>query len=433
MSNTGAGIEGMRSDCAFARMVAAVLKNERFKVIDIGCAGGLADGWRVFGDRLAAVGIDGAAAEIDRLVALETNPQVRYRAGLVGLPPNHPLQDRIGGKPWWTNWADGRLAYERHAHIMAEQAAGRSPLPLDAYLDWVAAHSGWTPAGDADTDYAASFQPLAPQAATEGGYIHLPDLAREMGLEDADFLKLDIDGPDFEVLRSAGPMLERPSLLGAALEVTFVGSHDANDNSFHNVDRLMRQKGFDLFGLSVRTYASAALPWPYMADYPSQTLGGRPLQGDAIYLRDLASPVRAETAKAASAEILAKLAALFALFGLHDHAAEILIAHRRKLQDLLDLPAALDTLAAEVQANDGGAVLSYADYMAGFEAGAPRHFDVYGRRNTWMAGLMADAKETERLRARVAALEAQTLTLEDRIAGLQAGSPQCPPRWFRRR
>jgi len=36
-------------------------------------------------------------------------------------------------------------------------------------------------------------------------------------------------------------------------------------------------------------YAHAALPGQYKHNFPAQSLSGRPLQGDALCLRDLAS------------------------------------------------------------------------------------------------------------------------------------------------
>ncbi len=411
----GAGIEGFLPDSDFARFVAACLKNEYLRLVDVGCAGGLAPGWRAFGDRLAAIGFDGDAQEVERLAAAETNPAVRYVARLVGVPADHPLKAKIAGRPWWTGFGFGRLAYERQAALRAERLNGAEQTSLTAYLDWHSRERRDEPAHIADTDYADAFKVYRPSPAdieaarnpTDAGPVYLSAFVRANGFDDLDFLKLDIDGPDYEVLRSATDLLTRPSLLGVAIEVCFFGSHDANDNSFHNVDRLMREKGFDLFGLSVRPYASAALPSTYLNAYPAGTYTGRPMQGDAIYLRDLASTVRWADSQAVSAEKLAKLAALFALFGLTDQAAEVLLTHRDRLGAVLDCQAGLNMLARKVQEDMGWPILDYPDYIAAFEREDPRFFGLYARREAWLAGLIKAGRNESSLHERIAALEAE--------------------------
>ncbi len=444
MSEAGSGIEGMRDDSPFARYVASRLRAERFKLVDVGCAGGLAPGWRVFGDQLSALGFDANASEIDRLNAVETNPAVRHVAGWIGMPEDHKVKRRIGSKAFWHRWASGRLSYERTQDLRAARREGREPQSLQSYFRQILAQDWSTePVGGFDLDYAAAFERFAPnldetQAALKDhdpvGIIHLPPYLAASNFYDADFLKLDIDGPDYEVLRSLGDFLAQPSLLGVSLEVCFYGSHDANDNSFHNMDRLMREKGFDLFGLSVRTYASAALPWPYLDAHPSMTSGGRPVQGDALYLRDLGSRVLAKVAATLSDHQLAKSAALFALFSLPDHAAEMLLVHRERLAAVLDIDHALDLLAGEMPEMFGKDPVGYSDYIAAFEAEDPSLFGLYDLRNAWHDDLLriarqAPAKEAERedlsaqlAQARTAADERQrhAEALESRLVAAQA-------------
>jgi hypothetical protein len=401
VSEAGSGIEGFRHGSKFAEYVASRLKQETFKLVDVGCAGGLARGWRAFGDKLNAIGFDTNAEEVARLSAAEANPSVRYQAGWVGMPDDHPLKQRIGTKAYWHQWPAGRLAYERTYDLRSARQNKQPPLSIDDYIRDKVLGQDWltTPSQGFDLDYVRPFEVFLPSAAESSralaaagpdSTIHLPAYLKAAGFYDADFLKLDIDGPDYEVLRSITDLLTQPSLIGVSLEVCFYGSHDANDNSFHNMDRLMREKGFDLLGLSVRTYAAAALPFPYLDAHPSMNAGGRPFQGDALYVRDLGSRVRAAEAAGLSDEKLAKAAALIALFNLPDHAAEILQAHRSRLQGLLDVDHGLDLLAAEIQAEDPIAE-NYRAYMAAFEAEAPRFFDRYAARNAWMSHILQGA------------------------------------------
>src|SRR6185312_8270234 len=72
----GASMNG--TDTSFLKLAAERLKNERFTLVDVGCSGGLEPAWRVFGDRLRAIGFDASASECRRLAAEETNPDVHY-------------------------------------------------------------------------------------------------------------------------------------------------------------------------------------------------------------------------------------------------------------------------------------------------------------------------------------------------------------------
>jgi hypothetical protein len=423
VATTGSSIEGLGADSAFARYVAGRLNRECFKLIDVGCAGGIAQGWRAFGDRLAAVCFEADASEIARLRAAETNPRITYAAGWVGLPDEHPLRRQIGNKAYWHHWPACRHGWERTRDLRRARIENREPKPLEAYLREDVLGQDWltTPQHGFDLDYARAFEVFAPAAAIPAGgqpdgVVHLSAHLEAAGFQDADFLKLDIDGPDFEVLRSVGELLSRPSLLGVCLEVSFFGSHDANDNSFHNMDRLMRQKGFDLFGLSVRNYSSAALPWPYLDADPGKNTRGRPGQGDAIYIRDLGSRVRREDAGAVSDEKLAKSAALFALTGLPDFAAELLIAHRERLSGLLDVDQALDLLTREVQPDEPFAA-SYRDYIARFEAEDSRFFNNGRAQAERMAELLRIAVEEPLARVRA---EALARAAEDRLAEVES-------------
>jgi hypothetical protein len=430
VSEAGSGIEGFRHGSKFAEYVASRLKQETFKLVDVGCAGGLARGWRAFGDKLNAIGFDTNAEEIAQLSAAEASPGVRYQAGWVGMPDDHPLKQRIGTKAYWHHWPSGRLAYERTYDLRNTRLAGAAPLTIDGYFQDKVLKQDWltTPVQGFDLDYARTFEVYPPspaeasqalQAAGPESTIHLPAYLKALDFYDADFLKLDIDGPDYEVLRSITDLLSQPSLVGLSLEVCFYGSHDANDNSFHNMDRLMREKGFDLLGLSVRTYASAALPFPYLDAHPSMNSGGRPIQGDALYVRDLGSRVRRAEAAGLSDEKLAKTAALLALFTLPDSAAEILIVHRERLSRILDVDHGLDLLATELQSDETIAA-SYRDYLAAFEADDPRFFDRYTARNVWWDKTMRTAAAAPEMEARLLAAEIGLQAERARVQALEA-------------
>ena len=157
-------------------------------------------------------------------------------------------------------------------------------------------------------------------------------------------------------------------VLGVQLEVNFVGTGDPDEHSFHNTDRFMRRQGFELFRLDVRTYSSRALPARYVWPTPAETVSGRPFQGEAYYAPDI------DAAGLAPGK-LAKLAAIYSLWGVPDMAAELLLARREALSKLIDIDRGLDLLAQQSQASDGGARrLAYQAYIRRFEADPPSFY-----------------------------------------------------------
>ncbi len=184
-----------------------------------------------------------------------------------------------------------------------------------------------------------------------------------------------MDGPDFEILKSLDQVYSDARVLGVGVEVNYYGSDSPTDHTFHNVDRYLRSKGFDLFALTTRKYSASALPFPYAITIPAQTLGGRPLQGDALYLRDLAAPHNSQLTQAYPPLKLCKLAAILSLFALPDFAAEVLLKHEDRLSNLIDINRGLQLLLQQLQTLSGRQIAnSVAEYRRAFERDSPSFY-----------------------------------------------------------
>ena len=218
--------------------------------------------------------------------------------------------------------------------------------------------------------------------ADPGKPVVVPDLLAERGWTDLDYLKIDIDGADFEILQSFKGRFDPLGVIAVQLEVNFVGTDQPDEHTFHNTDRFMRGEGFDLFRLDVRNCSTRALPARYIWPTPAETVSGRPFQGEAYYARDVLAPHRAEAGARLSVEKIAKLAAVFSAWDVPDAAAELLIGRREILAPLFDIDAGLDLLAAQTQA-DRSRPLSYRAYMASFEADSAAFYRPEGPVPTW--------------------------------------------------
>ena len=259
-------MEGLVSASPFARMVGETLSHHKFTLLDVGCSSGIDPVWRIFGKSLLAFGFDPNIDEIERLSASEAAAGVSYIPAFVGVPPGTPDAERLRSKQFWARNPWDRLSVARTLERRA-MAPALSNAEATALNLW----------------------PLVRLANSEEPVI-LQSFCVDRGIRDLDFIKIDVDGADFLILRSLERAFHEFRVLGVAIEVNFFGSDDPDTHTLHNVDRLMRKSGFDLFFLSSRPYSTAALPARYQHVFPAQTEFGRPLQGDAIYLRDAASP-----------------------------------------------------------------------------------------------------------------------------------------------
>ena len=320
---------------SFASLVAAGLESDRFCLLDIGCSGGLDRRWRVFGDRLKAIGIDASEAECARLRAVETNAGIEYVAAFAAESADAKFEVKQAS-PLIFRIRD-RLSFMR-TNERREARLGK------AATEEKLRHNAWEM-----TELADRTRPVV-----------VPELLAARGWSDLDYLKIDIDGSDFRVLRTFAGKLADLGVLGVQLEVNFVGTDGPDEHAFHNTDRFMRGQGYELCRLDVRNYSSRALPARYVWPTPAETVSGRPFQGEAYYARDVDTP-------GLGAAKRAKLAAIFSLWDVPDLAAELLLAQRAALAPLFDVDRGLDLLAAQQQPGRSRK-LGYKAYLASFDA-----------------------------------------------------------------
>jgi FkbM family methyltransferase len=130
-----------------------------------------------------------------------------------------------------------------------------------------------------NTSFLAPFAGLAPLFAVERTIlvdtVPLDQCLAASGVTSPDFLELDTQGSELEILENAGSVLG--GLAAVRVEVEFAPLY-VNQPLFADVDLFLRTRGFELFDLS-RYRASRVLP----ADVETR---GQLLWGQALYLRD---------------------------------------------------------------------------------------------------------------------------------------------------
>lgn len=277
-------------ETTFARQVAKSLHDGKLTTLCIGA--GVDPVWKVFGRSLNPVALLNA----------------RFSEGVDG-------DGRVASGRFWARNPWARLAVARSQEIKSAAA----------------------PPDETTQNSPAQSEPAA----------LIPDALLERGITDVDFVDLRLGGADFVALTALESFLDDAQVLGLSTIVNFFGSADPNIHSFHNVDRLMKRHGFELFALTQRHYSMAALPSRYKFSYLGESVRGRLVQGEALYLRDWAAPENVSAAIRAGALKLVKLAAIFSMAELPDCAAELIIRTRPALEEILDIKLALDNLTAQ--------------------------------------------------------------------------------------
>ena len=308
-----------------------VVRQNPLVMFDIGCSGGIHSVFSRFGVDIRAFGFDPALLECERLNGAETRPHVRYYPGFVGVPASHPFFTR---RP--------------------------DPLPHPYFLSWTESTAAWGLQMQMPTDIARNDWPAGEMASLEHK-IHIDEFAAGELIDYVDFLKIDTDGADIEVLHSCERLLSNRAVGVVAIEVNFCGGANEWDNTFHATDRFLRRCGMDLINIDVWRYALRQLPLPFRFHGLGETVAGFPCIGDAIYVSSEATKSLGDEAKRAAAVL--KQAALAELFGSPDCAARLIIAGRAHLTPRVDPEAVLDVLTPLLD----GASVSYRDYIARFE------------------------------------------------------------------
>jgi FkbM family methyltransferase len=314
---------------------------EPFYLVDVGASGGIEALWHVFKPCLRGVGFDPLVKECERLNREDIASGIRYidafvgAEGIGGSGPMYPDKD--------STWGVLPDAYSRSSAARALEIAG---------------YSFTKRFNNDDADIVFSNRRLS-----------LDSFLLGEGVDSVDFIKVDTDGYDYEVLLGAKDTLARRGVLGVFVECQFHGVVHEQSNVFANIDRLLREAGFSLFDLEAYRYTRGALPGRFVYELFAQTREGPVVWGDALYLRDYAAPGYANRWESFSTTKLLKLIALFELYGLYDCAAELLLQQRDLAFQGVAVDHWLDLLAQELEPSSKG----YADHMRKF-SDDPRSF-----------------------------------------------------------
>ena len=159
-------------------------------LIDVGASGGIDGFWaECFGPKLKAVGFDPLLAEVDRLNKNRGYGGIRYEAAFVGYPEFDTLfppalkQDTIANKDnsSFPDTSAARAAEAMQMNSIKEVYNAGAEIRLTDRL------------------------------------ISLDDYVRQSGVQSVDFVKIDTDGHDIEVLLGAWAFVSKRKCMAAAI------------------------------------------------------------------------------------------------------------------------------------------------------------------------------------------------------------------------
>ena len=260
------------------RQLRNLLKQHSLRIVDVGGAMGPDDRWNVLG------------LELCRFVTFE--PDARSFAGLVmdstGRNASLPvgLSDKAGEQTLFlTQGAFASSLYKPNEAVLQDYAtwpwhksAGETKIPVDTLDHALAGHKEWWP----------------------------------------DFIKIDVEGADLDVLKGATGCL--PAVFGVQIEVAFV-ERNTGAPLQPDVDGWLRATGFLPYQI-IREH------WIRNNAVYGATSRPQLVWADVLYIRDRSWAMTrlAQTAVAERIVVLTKMVTVLLAYGAHDYAIEIIEA-----------------------------------------------------------------------------------------------------------
>ena len=293
------------------------LRKDDIFLVDVGASGGIDRAWLSLQPQLRAVGFDPLVNEVQRLNADNPYPKINYVDAFVVA---HDYE-RLLPPPFAADKVRSRdnSSFARSSSLRAEKL-GNMNFQKEIF------NSGQ-------------------EMVYSSNHIELDQYFQGPDRDGLDFLKIDTDGSDYQVLTGARQILESKAILGVTIECQFHGVVHDEANLFCNIDRFLRARGFSLYDLDVHRYSRADLPCPFVYDIPAQTLRGQIQWGEALYFRDLANPDYSRMwGHDYDVSKMLKLVCLFELFFLQDCAVELILRNRSAFEAILPVERCLDLL-----------------------------------------------------------------------------------------
>ncbi len=289
-------------------------------IVDVGARGGFEQHWSLYGEQVKLIGFEADPEECERLNQQEPSSGNRYF-------PVALYQNR------------GKKTFYVTAHPPS---------------------SGFYPPDMKEVQRFADKVNLSVVKTLETDTVDFDSFASENHIDSVDFMKLDTEGSELDILKGAISFLKK-SVIGLSVKTLFQQRHK-DQPVFSDVDSFLRPLGFRLFDLAIGRLNREALPVPTSSPIPGPVERGQVVGGQALYLRDGANEIESSSSLEDGWDDIKvlKLASIMELFGLPDCAVELIqTAHRKGLLQGEDVNHLIDMLVPSV----GRKRVSYNEYL----------------------------------------------------------------------
>ena len=297
-------------------------KDEPVRILDIGARAGLEEHWQFYEDRIKQIGFEPDINECERLNRESNNSNHKF----------YPVA--LGRKQ------------ETRPFSVCEWGGSSSFYPANMdYLKRFADENG-------------KLMQVKEQIELET--IDLDTFSTQEQLGEIDFIKLDVEGSELDILQGGKNCLH--NVMGLSLEVLFHNSL-RHQPTFSEIDLWLSSHGFKLFDLALYRHARKALPLP--ANSLGASEQGQVLWGQALYLRDAVAEMNENSFW--SRERILKLASMMELFCLPDCAIELLQEAAAKNILTESIESLCNLLVPQIYSDKQPTNISYANYLKTFQ------------------------------------------------------------------
>ena len=284
------------------RILAEFLPHEKFVLLDGGAREAESDArWsRLDIARLEIHGFEPAETECARLNAHAKATGIKNHYYPVGL------WSIDGTLPFHENLAGGGSSFMHQNQAVSDRWKFENP-----------------------TQVSLAREIFRPKCTYDMEVVTVETWARENSINTIDFVKLNVQGGELEILKTAGPVLD--TVLGLLAEVSFCESY-VDRPFFSDVDVFLRSNGFVFFDLLAHHYIGrehSPLAQQHLKSVRPKlgqltSAWGQLIEGHALYLRDpIAAHPNGPIDDAAARQAL-KLACIAEIYGQIEYAFELL-------------------------------------------------------------------------------------------------------------